>query len=502
MSSSEEEKKVPKISRYTSPKKTLARTGIADDPLNIILKLAGRDITNSTLNNKNLTNSNYEGYDLTKTNFRDSILTNASFKGATLDDCNFSGAILQGADLRIYNMDNVILNGANLEKANLKNITISGWEIRDTTFHKANLCNVVMKKLVANNTSFSKAKLRGARLELKGGAISFEGADLSAANISFTKSDELNVILNGASLAGADLGNCKIVDQEVKNTDFSASKFRDLEAERVVFTDCEFVRSVLIGARFSYCTFNRVIFDYSTINAELDNCQFNNCSFRGVTGNGQIVFTGVKMLECTFDRCKGDTFEDNNILDISFNNEGAKFLRCKFIGNSLSLSDTSDYFKLVDCEFSEIKLFMKLNGASLRGCSFEEVSISEDSSIDQSKITKCTFIEVKLEGLDLLNSTIKDTSFNGCYIKGCRIEFNNIIQTTFEGIHFNDTNVEDNKLEEVKFKEIEMKEGTFLNNGEDGYIFIDSHAYKADIGSKDIPGLVYQTDKVTIKTKN
>ena len=451
--SSSEEKKVPKISRYTSPKKTLIRTGIADDPLNIILKLAGRDITNSNLNNKNLTNSNYEGYDLTKTNFRDSILNNASFKGATLDYCNFSSAILQGADLRIYNMNDVILNGANLEKANLKNIVISGWEIKDTTFHKANLCNVVMKKLVANNTSFRKAKLRGASLGLNAGVISFEDADLSAANISFTKSDELNVKLNGASLTGANLINCKMVDQEVKNTDFSASKFTDLEAERVIFTGCEFVRSELIGARFSYCTFNRVIFDYSTINAEIENCQFNNCSFRGVFGSDQIVFTGVEMVECTFDRCKGNTFEDTNILDISFNDEGAKFLRCKFVGNSLSLSDTSDYFKLIDCEFTEIKLFMKLNGASLRGCSFEEVSISEDSSIDQSKITKCTFIEIKLDGLDLLNSTIKDTSFNQGFIKGCRIEFNNIIHTTFEGILFNDTNIEDNKLKEVKFKE-------------------------------------------------
>jgi len=376
----------------------------------------------------------------------------------------------------------------------LENVVISSYKLADTIFDDSNLANTTIAYNIMSDVSFKRANLRCFSLEHKGGSqdgtISFQGADLVASKLFFKSMKEgFNIELSGAKLNGARLKNARIVDQELKDTDFSSAKIKSLAVERVILSDCKFIRTTLTCASFSHCTFNRVVFDYSTFNnIEFDNCQFNNCNIRGVQMKDQLVFTGIGMYECTFEDCYS--------LKISFNETGAKFVKCNFIGESLHLDDTSDYFVLRECNFSNLELHMKLYGAKIVDCWFDKVSFGVDTLIKRCKIKNCNFNGLKTNGFELLKNTISGSLFAESSLEECKIVRNEINQTVFRDISFDDVLIEDNKMQEVSFEKVQMKRSSFLNNG--GFTFSDSKYFNTNI-NKNIPGI--ERMDLSIKSK-
>lgn len=515
MSDSEEKK-------ISSPRKVLGDLGMYDDLSNLVMELAGKDAKGSDLSNKDLSNTNYDGYDFDGSDLENSNMKDCTFVGSIVDNCNFNDSNLEGVDFRVYSMDDAKLNRAKFKRANLENLIMRGVEVVGAIFNKANLANSLLMDGIMGNTSFKGANMRGFGIENVGISkdteeviILFKHADLAVANLEFIKSEKLNVKLSGAKLNGAKLINSRSFNQEMKKTDFSRAIIQDTLFEKIVFSDCKFTRTLFQRVRFSKCIFNNVNFDYTSVeNIKFENCNFNKCNFREMSAETQINFDGVKMVECVFDGCVGSTFDGKFILEMSFNNKKAEFIRCRFNKTDLSLRETGNSrlsagillrgpgnFFLIRSTFTNLNLYMELVDGRLGACSFTSVGISEASKIKKSLIAECTFDHVELNGFDLIKNSIKDVKFKSCDIVGSKIKDNTMEGLLFEKTFFRSTLFEKNHLIEVTFENADFEEGTFLN-GESGFTFIDSKSNNTIVPENGIPGLTPEPAKVNIKTKS
>lgn len=434
-----------------------------------------KDILNVKPGNSG-TNYDYSEYDLTDADFQGFMMAGSSFRKATLDNTNFNGANLEGADLRVDYMMNAKFNNANLRDVNLENIRISA-KFKNTILDGAKLSNSTILLCTMGNTSFKGASMRCVQIDdvimdkkIQKGVISFENADLTATNIDFRELDKINIMLNGAKLTAARLVGFRLLDQEVKDADFSKTRLFKSKVYKTIFKDCTFVRTKLKGVLFSHCTFNSVIFDHSTFkNVRFTNCIFNDCNFGNTVLDDSVLFKQVKMTGCTFYKCRSNPLHSEDTMTMSFDREAAHFTKCDFIETNLSFSEIPDFFTLKECDFTRMKLFLQLNKSILKNCKFREIG-GFYGNVIQTKIEGCTFMDVNLEGTKINGNTISNTTFEGGYIR-CDIKSNTISKTTLRKFPFIDSTVEDNKLEGVVFEDIEKRGGSFLNNGTEGYTF-------------------------------
>lgn len=489
-----------KPSRFISIKETLKRIGMLDDLSNLIIKLAGKDISNSNLSNKNLTGANYEGCILGGSFFYNSLLLNSSFRGSIFENCDLDGAMLEGADLRVDSMTKIKFNRAHLERVNLENTNISSVEMRDCVFDGSNLFNVVITSCIMGKTSFIGADLRAAIINnvyldenIEIGTIIFKDADLTGASIDLGKAVKIDVILTGAKLASSRLADFRVIDQELKNTDFSKCTIIGSFIEKVTFIDCKFGRTSMRHVRFSSCTFNNIVFNHSTfMDVIWKNCTFNDCSFRVIGSSERVSFSTVEMTNCNFYKFRNGMEKPY----IFFEGEKSSLVRCDFMDVNLSLINDPHPLRLEECNFARMKLVLNLEKATIKNCTFQDIHPLEGGKIEQSKIKDCTFLAVDFRDIEIKSNTIRNTIFEGGHFRFA-LKSNNITTTSFTNLSFNNSWIEDNKLEKVTFERVEIKGGTFLNNGDEGYSFIDSSVSHTQI-DKHIPGISYSS-KVIIE---
>jgi uncharacterized protein YjbI with pentapeptide repeats len=175
---------------------------------NLIIDMAGANLSNASLAGINLTaarlnGANLSGADLRATDLNAALLIGADLHGANLSNArltaNFDRANLSGARLDNANLTNAGLQGANLSGSSLVGAQLSKSDLQDANLQGASLvgCNM-------NKAYMLGADLRGANLN----SASLFQADLSAARIAGAKLEGANLTqakLEGADLEGADL---------------------------------------------------------------------------------------------------------------------------------------------------------------------------------------------------------------------------------------------------------------------------------------------------------
>jgi len=127
------------------------------------------DLSDTCLENSNLSNSVFSGDSFVRANlagscFSQSVLVNTDFGGANLDRVDFKECNLAGADFVGASLKNANLSGANLKGANLSNADLEGAIFWNSNLEDTNFCNANLKCADLARTKLDKARFFGANL--------------------------------------------------------------------------------------------------------------------------------------------------------------------------------------------------------------------------------------------------------------------------------------------------------------------------------------------------
>jgi len=132
--------------------------------------LAGADLSEA-----NLTERNLSGLNLTGTDLFEARLSSANLKHAKMDRAELSGADLSHAGLYKATLTGATLTAANLQNADLTDTDLSGADLRGTNFvgadltgadlRDANLTDADLRNTCLKNANISRASLCTARVE-------------------------------------------------------------------------------------------------------------------------------------------------------------------------------------------------------------------------------------------------------------------------------------------------------------------------------------------------
>jgi uncharacterized protein YjbI with pentapeptide repeats len=181
-----------------------------------------KDLSVSSLTNKNFNGTRFNASDLSATDFSGSDLRGANFTNAVTRFMDLHNTLMDGAtiidsksrlvwqilnqpaigrDLHNTNLSSVLLTGANLISANVSNAVCT-----TSVFEFANFGNANMQKISCNQADFFSAILTNANMSLG----QFQFADFTSANLR-------NAVTNGANFSGAIWGNTIMPDGSIRN---------------------------------------------------------------------------------------------------------------------------------------------------------------------------------------------------------------------------------------------------------------------------------------------
>lgn len=472
MSSTEEVKKSKKnTSRLASPqslggKKLLNK--ISEDPMKLILSMAGLEGRYTNFAGKNLQGANYKDYDLSKSNFEGCDLTDASFINCNLSGCSFVKATMKNINLDGCLLDGSSFKGAKVIGAKMRNVIMSRSKLSHATFDGSDISHSILDDCRIIKTSFRKTILRGTTMRYLESPIkyssnksiaSFEGADLTAAIIEL-KSDHI-IKIKDAILIGSSLENIKIKDEDLADMDFSRSKLSKIDFNEVKLNNVNFNSSNMWDTKFVDCKLNKVYFNGSGSNPlTFEDSKLEHCSFQYLNGN-HIIINKSDLLKCNF-ICESR----EEILSISFRGEKSNLVGCK-INSCTFKSDESELATLEDCSFYEANIERGLVLVTFKNCHFNKTNIRDN--FQECTIEGCVFEEVKfldfgVGGSKMNNNTFRETFMSGTFL------YSEVIGNVFEDFRYvggyidNCENFRENNFRNVLFEKVTVSDSKLIGN--------------------------------------
>ncbi|MDY7227176.1 DUF2169 domain-containing protein [Hyalangium rubrum] len=232
---------------------------------------------------EDLTGADLSGMELPGVNFQGALMERVNLKGANLSGANLEGAVLARAELSGARLTGANLKGANLGRAQLLGTRFDGGaELSGANLSEADL---------------SGAKLRGAKLtgaDLSGARM--KGADfreVSAAGITFMRTDLSQAAFTGAQLAGCIFLECTVTGADFSGATLTSGMFLTAKGDGANFRQaklgnlrlvqgCSFAKSDFQEAELSEANLRGTRLEESNFSgATLDRADLSECELRG-----------------------------------------------------------------------------------------------------------------------------------------------------------------------------------------------------------------------------
>lgn len=184
-----------------------------------LLSLGYLDLSNTTLDFRDLRYANLEGACLAGASLVRTSLDGANLVGANLDGASLDGVNLAGANLDGASLIEASLEGADLNRASLNSASLNWANLEGASLYKARLWNVRMDDASLREAKLDSASLDHAHLfraNLDGANLdgaSFVEARLDGARLDGTSCEGISLVgavLTDASLAGAHLNGASL----------------------------------------------------------------------------------------------------------------------------------------------------------------------------------------------------------------------------------------------------------------------------------------------------
>jgi uncharacterized protein YjbI with pentapeptide repeats len=211
----------PDLSRLKLYDSDLMKIDFIGSILNEVL-FKGVDLSESNLNEANLTNAIFDDVWGYKSNFSRTKVLNA----------NFNYVNLERSELTHSNFENSRLNRVNLDNSNIKNSNLNKIELKKSKLKSSDLRKCTFKSAFIKKTDISKANLKMANLEgSKLIEVNFENADLRGANLN-------NTIIEGVNFEKANLSRASFIGAKINNTNLMNTHLVETNFEKTNIENC------------------------------------------------------------------------------------------------------------------------------------------------------------------------------------------------------------------------------------------------------------------------
>ena len=264
------------------------------------------------------------------------------------------------------------LRGRDLAGADLSGVDLSGADLEGALMERANLTG---------------ARLAGARLvEAALTGATLDGADLSDADLSKAN-------LSKCHAHGADFTRCRFTGPIVLEADFSGSKFRSVQIDKL-----QILKSTFDSADFS--------------GAKLAKTQILRCSLKGAVWDGADL-ESVPFMESPLPQARF---------------RGARLFRCLFLKLSASDSD----FEGADVTRSAFVGEVDLTNARFVGATGAESTFHETkltgANFERGSFSRATFMKADLNGANFRLATLKGAILDGAKLAGADLVGANLLK--------------------------------------------------------------------------
>lgn len=437
--------KEKKTSRLLSPKKVIGKK-IAEDPMNLIMEMAGRDAPNSNFKGKNLRGAVYDGYNLMGSNFENCDMTGSSFTDCDLTGCNFTNAIMDNIDLSESDLDKSIFINVKMKKGVLKYAKLRECDLTNADFDDSNFTSALLDNSTLINTSFDNTIMIGSSIKrfrtdenrkvtktasfinsvmsgiLLNGGAEYNTIVLNGAVLTSSRLDHLFIDgnLTDCDFSKAIIDNCVFQGTDLINTNFSDATIIDSKFQNFILKNVKFYRTKL----------SEVMFD----NVTLDNCVFNKLKI-----DGTAIFDGVRIINTKFKYCRE--------FSMIFNGIRSKIKNSSFTDFIGSITNLVKNTKIDKCIFKDTDLKFNLKETVVIRCDFFNINLKR-SVFRICNIVNCHFEDVEhLENI-FKHNLIKDTTFKNVKFIGSKF-----IDNKYEGVIFEDVD-QDGANMDKGFKEL------------------------------------------------
>jgi len=318
-------------------------------------------------------------------------------------------------------------------------------------FNGANLNNAAFRdSSLDNSVSFRNAKLQNAVFEnTKLGDVTFKGADLTNASITYGKQDanDYSMYFDGdftnSTLRNATFKNVKMTEN--LNNSFASADLTNIKIDGAVFKGNTFTNTNLSGAIIT-----NSVMDFSRLgNSDFTNARLKNVAFR-VTSLRNADFSGAKLEKIFLVQTdlEGANFSNASLAGVNLGNNcyeqqcayfsgtnftGANLKGVSFQGAILDGSSRAPFsFSLSGTNSGDASIFLNadleganLSNARLNGVDFSRANLakvkfqgveSADASFSRAILSLANFTGAKLYGINFEGATLTNTKFNGATI--------------------------------------------------------------------------------------
>jgi len=254
------------------------------------ISLAGCELTDWDLADKNVSQGTFSAATLARVGFLNALLKDGDFSEATLSEVDFTVADLTGASFLSTTLTDVDFVGANLPDADLTaadftNASLENADLEQTVLSAADFTNANLKSADLEQTVLSGANLTGADLtnaRLRQATLTdavFAGAVIHNADFSRTSDHGFvaEQLYATASYQSGDLRELDLSHNQLPGWDFSGKDLSDASFYQAELTDASFAGANLSGISF-----------YNAILAGVDftDAVIGDCDFYSTTGDG------------------------------------------------------------------------------------------------------------------------------------------------------------------------------------------------------------------------
>ncbi len=298
-------------------------------------------------------------------------------RGRDLAGADLSGVDLSGVDLEGAMLERTNLTGARLAGARLVDAALTGATLDDADLSDADLTGANLSKCHAHNADFSRCRLSGRTLfEADFTGSKFRGAQLEKLQV-------LKCIFDGADFSGA-----KLMKMTVLQTSLAQTLWDGADLETMPFTDLS-----LSGARFRGTRLFRCVF----LKVRAAGCDFGDADLTRSSFIGEVDLTGANFAAATGSE---STFHEVQLAGSNFN--GGTFNRATFVKSDLA--DSS--FRLASLKGA---LF---GGANLAGADFVGANLLR-AQLRRADLSGATLMGANLYGANLDNAILTATDLTG-----------------------------------------------------------------------------------------
>lgn len=415
------------------------------------INLSEQTLENVTINDVDLSSSNFKNATLKKVIFKNVLLQNSNFIDAKLD-IEFDNVDATGS---IFDQSKIVGKAKQsiFDSGSFKNSELRFYEFYNNSFVKADLTNSILWFRDFGELNFSNAIFKEATIHSIGNSklenTDFTGATFFAMNLPGNRGQNQNIdfskqVLDNANFRGNDLTGSRFIGSSLKNTIYRGAILKDVDFSNADLTGADFSGSFsqqatdVSGANFSSANIENTVWtgvhydcdtkfpegfsprEYMLVSTD-DRCEtvkvIHNYSWEEsllppykhyrILPTGSLEnFTDVNLSNSNFEgarsylRDKTNNFQRGNIFSGSHRFTKVNLENANFKFNTGSIENFDSNLNNADFSYSNLSRLMIRGDASLEGTKFYCTVMNNFSVMEELDISKADFTAAIFSGLN------------------------------------------------------------------------------------------------------